>query len=96
MWIIIMVLTFGSVAVLSRYLVSPTLTKVLEAEGFNCGFNFGPVAGAGVTDHLHLHVVPRWRGDHNFMPVLAETRSMPEHLSLTYDKLIKHYQNLSL
>jgi ATP adenylyltransferase len=61
--------------------------KALSAEGFNCGFNFGNVAGAGITDHVHMHVVPRWRGDSNFMPIISDTRTMPEYLEDTYDKL---------
>lgn len=61
--------------------------RVLEAEGFNCGFNIGRPAGAGIIDHVHLHVVPRWTGDSNFLPVLGDTRSMPEYLTETYDRL---------
>ncbi len=64
---------------------------VLEAEyqphGFNAGFNQGRVAGAGVEHHIHMHVVPRWGGDTNFMPVLADTRVMPQTLDQTYEAL---------
>jgi ATP adenylyltransferase len=58
-----------------------------EPHGFNVGFNQGRVAGAGVEHHIHMHVVPRWGGDTNFMPVLAETRVMPQTLEQTYDAL---------
>ena len=65
--------------------------EVLEAQyephGFNVGFNQGRVAGAGVEHHIHMHVVPRWGGDTNFMPVLADTRVMPQTLDQTYDAL---------
>jgi ATP adenylyltransferase len=57
--------------------------------------NLGKCAGAGVEDHLHWHVVPRWEGDNNFMPVLAETRVMPQHLLDSYDQLKPYFQNLS-
>jgi ATP adenylyltransferase len=63
------------------------IREAMRPEGFNLGLNLGAVAGAGVRDHLHLHVVPRWQGDTNFMPVLAETNVMPEHLSRTWEKL---------
>lgn len=56
-------------------------------EGFNLGWNLGRVAGAGIVDHVHLHVVPRWSGDTNFMPVLADVKVMPEHLRATRDVL---------
>lgn len=70
------------------------LSASLEAEGFNCGFNIGRVAGAGITDHIHLHVVPRWNGDTNFMPVLGDTSSMPEYLSDTYDRIIGGFEKI--
>ena len=59
------------------------LGEAMAPHGFNCGLNLGRVAGAGVEGHLHMHVVPRWNGDTNFMPVLADVRVMPEHLSRT-------------
>jgi ATP adenylyltransferase len=66
-------------------------TRVLEAEldcdGFNGGWNQGRVAGAGIDTHLHFHLVPRWSGDTNFMPVLADVKVVPEHLDATWEKL---------
>lgn len=63
------------------------LREVSKPEGFNAGVNLGRVAGAGVPDHVHVHVVPRWGGDTNFMPVLAETKVVNEHLERTWEKL---------
>lgn len=63
------------------------LRKTAKAQGFNVGLNLGECAGAGVADHLHLHIVPRWQGDTNFMPVLADARVMPEALSAMWEKL---------
>jgi ATP adenylyltransferase len=63
------------------------LEKVVKAQGFNVGLNFGVAGGAGVLEHLHLHVVPRWSGDHNFMTVLGGVRIIPEGLLPLYDKL---------
>lgn len=59
----------------------------LGAEGINCGINLGKVAGAGILDHVHVHAVPRWLGDTNFLPVLADTKSLPEYIEKTYDRL---------
>ena len=63
------------------------LGEVYGPAGFNLGWNVGHVAGAGITDHVHLHVVPRWSGDTNFMPVLADVKVLPEHLLETRDRL---------
>jgi len=63
------------------------IRRTLSAEGFNLGLNVGAVAGAGVADHLHEHVVPRWLGDANFMPILASTMVIPELIPVTYAKL---------
>ncbi len=63
------------------------MESVYSPEGFNIGVNQGRVAGAGVEGHIHLHVVPRWAGDNNYMPVLADTRVMPQSLEETYDAL---------
>jgi len=63
------------------------LGRVYGPGGFNLGWNLGHIAGAGIADHVHLHVVPRWSGDTNFMPVLADVKVLPEHLLETRDRL---------
>jgi ATP adenylyltransferase len=64
------------------------LRKVLKPAGFNLGANLGRVAGAGIEDHFHSHIVPRWQGDNNFMPVLGEAKVIPQALEDTYQTLI--------
>lgn len=63
------------------------LSKAFSPDGFNIGINLGRVAGAGIEDHVHVHIVPRWNGDTNFMPVLADIKVMPQALAATYQKL---------
>ena len=63
------------------------LRSVLNPEGFNVGINLGKVAGAGVADHVHQHVVPRWNGDTNYMPVVGEVKVLGEHLQRSYEKI---------
>jgi ATP adenylyltransferase len=67
------------------------LREAMSPQGVNVGFNLGKAAGAGLAEHLHAHVVPRWDGDTNFMPVLAEVRVMPEHLDATWQRLSPHF-----
>jgi ATP adenylyltransferase len=63
------------------------LAELYQPQGFNIGWNLGRIAGAGVTDHVHAHLVPRWAGDTNFMPVLADVKVLPEHLAETRRRL---------
>ena len=71
------------------------LKEVMNPGGFNVGINLGGTAGAGVEEHLHVHIVPRWEGDNNFMAVVADTRVIPEHLKITYDKLLPRFHALN-
>ena len=70
------------------------LTEVIQPAGFNVGMNLGKVAGAGVADHIHSHIVPRWQGDTNFMPVVSDTKVLPEALTITYNKLKDGIRNV--
>jgi len=71
------------------------LRTATKAQGFNIGLNLGECAGAGVPDHLHIHIVPRWSGDTNFMPILAGTRTLSEGLRALYDKLVDAQSKLA-
>jgi ATP adenylyltransferase len=70
------------------------LKEHLKPDGFNIGCNLGSEAGAGIADHLHFHIVPRWQGDHNFISVLADVRTIPEHIETTFDKLLPDFSAL--
>jgi ATP adenylyltransferase len=70
------------------------MRAVLNPGGINLGMNLGKCAGAGVEDHLHWHMVPRWEGDTNFMPVVGETRVLPQHLLDSYDRLKPHFARI--
>ncbi|MBW2644274.1 MAG: HIT family hydrolase [Deltaproteobacteria bacterium] len=70
------------------------LKKVMNPDGFNVGLNLGKVAGAGVEEHLHFHIVPRWFGDTNALTVFADVRVIPEHLITTYNNLKPYFDKL--
>lgn len=63
------------------------IRRIMNPDGFNIGMNIGAAAGAGIEDHLHLHIVPRWKGDTNFLPVLSEVRLVSQHLETTLAKI---------
>ena len=70
------------------------LRETIRPEGFNVGLNLGKVAGAGVEEHMHFHIVPRWNGDTNYMTVFGEVRIIPEHIVETYRKLKPYFKEL--
>jgi ATP adenylyltransferase len=72
------------------------LKKVMNPDGFNVGLNLGKVAGAGVEEHLHFHIVPRWFGDTNALTVFADVRVIPEHLQATFNNLKPHFDKMKL
>ena len=72
------------------------LKKVIGPDGFNVGLNLGKVAGAGVEEHLHFHIVPRWFGDTNALTVFADVRVIPEHILATYNNLKPHFEKLDI
>jgi ATP adenylyltransferase len=72
------------------------LREAYSPDGFNVGYNIGKSGGAGFDAHIHAHIVPRWAGDTNFMPVLADTKVHPEHIEGTYNRLQPLFQNLTL
>lgn len=71
------------------------IKKLMNAEGFNFGANIGKAGGAGIADHLHFHVVPRWQGDTNFMPVLGQSKVVIDSLLNTYDQLSSEFKKVS-
>jgi ATP adenylyltransferase len=73
---------------------SAILRRRLHPDCLNIGLNLGDVAGAGIADHLHFHIVPRWQGDHNFMTVTADIRTIPQHISRTFEQLLPDFQQL--
>lgn len=71
------------------------LQQVFSAQGFNIGINIGRAAGAGIDEHLHIHIVPRWEGDTNFMPILGDIKVIPQHIFATYDLLLPFFKEIN-
>ncbi len=84
---------FAATMTLTREAVA-RLSRVTKAHGMNVGLNLGSAAGAGIADHLHVHAVPRWTGDSNFMPVLADIRIMPEYLDQSWQRLVEAFADI--
>jgi ATP adenylyltransferase len=70
------------------------LKKALNAQGANIGFNIGKAAGAGIPSHVHMHILPRWFGDTNFLPLIAETKQVSIDLQEIYNQLVPHFQKI--
>ncbi|MCX8043782.1 MAG: HIT domain-containing protein [Desulfobacterota bacterium] len=70
------------------------IRSALSPDGMNIGINLGKAAGAGLAEHLHIHIVPRWNGDHNFMPVIADTMVLPEHLDAMYARIAPFFSGI--
>lgn len=86
-------ITEGEASEIHRFLVlcRNVLQENLSPHGFNIGMNLGRESGAGIADHLHMHIVPRWSGDTNFMPVFSDVRVIPQHLETTYEILARAF-----
>ncbi|MDH5525783.1 MAG: HIT domain-containing protein [Nitrospirota bacterium] len=87
-------LALAEIMALTR-LSEMAVREAVRPEGFNMGLNIGRAAGAGIEEHLHLHLLPRWNGDVNFMPAVAGTHVIPEALLQTYDKLLPAFTRLA-
>lgn len=74
------------------FICEEAIRAAMNPDGMNVGFNFGSAAGAGIPKHLHCHIVPRWEGDTNFMPVIGSVKVMPQALTSIYDQLLPHFQ----
>lgn len=89
--------TGEAVALMEMVRISARILKEnLSCDGLNIGCNIGEAAGAGIADHLHFHLVPRWSGDHNYMAVIADIRTIPEHIQNTYDTFVVEFDKLEI